>query len=511
MDWTDGYVADTAYTNHYFAELAPAHLDFIAISAGVVPPDRTDGRFRYCELGCGNGLSTLILAAANPDAKFVGIDFMPVHVSTAREMTRHAGLKNVDFHEVSFADALDLAFEPFDYVVLHGVYSWISPDVRAEVVAFLKRYLAPGGLVYISYNTLPGWTPVAPVQKLVTEFAATLRGSSTTRVRAGFDFVKTLLDKGAHALEGQPQAKRQIERADKLPANYLAQEFLNEHWHPMYVTDVMRELSAAKLEYVGSASAVENDLRIIVTDDTAKFIQDQPTEELRQLVKDMVLNTRFRRDIYAKGARRLSGLDQRQYFSRCRLALVRSAQNVKYAAEYGGRSVTFDTPMARKVVELLSKGPCTIAALAKELETQGVRDSIKVAMDVALVLVISDAAIPVSTKQADVKRVNAAIASHALEDGAGNALVTAWGTGLIVEPLELAMVSVMAGAKSIDQIAERLQNLALRKGRGFSKAGEPVAPGEAMHAFLRERVETFAQNRQPAFDALGVHANPPAA
>ena len=134
MSWSDGYNADTEYTSHFFAELAPPLLDLAALTAGVMPPEREGGRFRYCELGCGNGMSTAILAASHPNAEFVGIDFMPVHVANARRAAKRGGLKNARFLELSFADACREDLGSFDYIVAHGLLSWVPPQGRAELL-----------------------------------------------------------------------------------------------------------------------------------------------------------------------------------------------------------------------------------------------------------------------------------------------------------------------------------------------------------------------------------------
>lgn len=508
MDWTQGYVADTSYTTQYFTELAPPQLDLMALSGGVLPPDRADGHFRYCELGCGNGLSTLLLAAVNPQAHFVGIDFMPVHIATARALARQGGVTNVEFLELSFAEAVARDFEPFDYVVAHGVYSWIRPEIRSEMVAFMRRFLAPGGLAYLSYNCLPGWLSVSPVQKVVSEYASTLRGASTERVRQAFEFARQLLDKGATALASQPAAKRQIEGASKLPTNYLAQEFLNEHWHPLYVTDVMRELAPAKLEYVASAAAVENDLRIMANDETADLIRAQPTVELRELVKDLAVNARFRRDIYARGAQRLTGADQRQQMASRFIALVCAPEHVSYAAEYGGRQLTFDTANARRAVEILSRGPCSLQTLADAIAKAGTPDPLKVAIEIALVLIVAKAAMPVTPTDADVRRLNATLCARALEDGAGNALATTWGTGLLVEPLELAIMGAAGEARSQEEIASAMLRRAQRRGRGFSRQGQALQADAEALAFLQEQVARFRARRQTIFAQLGVQSFP---
>ncbi|WP_334187494.1 class I SAM-dependent methyltransferase [Noviherbaspirillum sp.] len=502
MNWSDGYVADVEYTSHYFAELAPPHLDFAALTAGVMPPDREGGRFRYCELGCGNGMSTNLLAASHPNAEFVGIDFMPVHIANSRKMAKRAGLRNVKFLELSFADACNENFEQFDYIVAHGVYSWISPQNRQEMVEFYRRFLAPGGLVYLSYNTYPGWAGIAPVQKVVSEYAKTIKGPSPQRARAGFEFAAQLLAKNATALQFYPGAKQQIEKAPTLAANYLAQEYLNDAWYPLYVTDVMRELLPAKLEYVSSATLAENDLRLLVSDELVATIREQPTEELRQLVKDLSINARFRRDIYSRGGRRLSGLDQRQLLADQIIVLAKSQDTVTYTVEHLGRKIGFDTPLARSVVAALANGPKALGELAEVCE--GAQDKIRAALETAMILCISGQALMVDRMQSIKQDMNKVLTSAALEDTACNAVASGLGTGITVTAIEMALLNSSSNFESVSAGVNFLKTFATRKGRAFNKNGKVLQDESEMNDFLTEAVAAVLKNRTTAFRHMGL-------
>lgn len=504
MNWTDGYVADSEYTSHYFGELSPAHINFIALSTGVLPPDREGGRFRYAELGCGNGVSTNVLAASHPNAEFVGIDFMPVHIANARRMAKRGGVTNASFLETSFAEACKRDFEPFDYVVAHGVYSWITPENRAEMVEFFRKFLAPGGIVYLSYNCQPGWVSIGPVQKLVSEHARTLSGHSTVRVKAGFDFAASLLEKGLLAFAAYPGAKQQIEKAANMAPNYLAQEYLNDAWHPQYVTDVMRELAPAKLEYIASATTAENDLRLLMTDELAAVVRAQPTEELRQLVKDLAMNARFRRDLFTRGGRRLTGLDQRQLLGEQVFALTRELAGVVYSTEYNGRKIGFETAYATAVVESLSTGPKQLSELGAILTTAGAKDGLRAAMELTTVLVASNQAQPLLNVGADVSAFNASLAEHALEDTAPNALASKWGTGVGIGAVELSMLAVGAEADSPAQLLTKVKALALRKGRLFTKQGAALRESAEIDAFLEEEVGRILRTRMPMLRQMGI-------
>jgi SAM-dependent methyltransferase len=160
-----GYVTDVPYVRAFVHQCAPAWLDHVAVVSGVVPPAREDG-FAWCDLGCGQGVTAAMLAAMHPAGHFHGIDAMPEHIDHGRRFAAEAGVTNANFYAVDFAAATDLALPKFDYVVAHGVYSWVGPQVRADMRTFLDRHLKRSGLVYLSYNAMPGRAADLPFQRL---------------------------------------------------------------------------------------------------------------------------------------------------------------------------------------------------------------------------------------------------------------------------------------------------------------------------------------------------------
>src|SRR5579862_9355278 len=178
-----GYVADIPYVAGFKPMLSPAWLDFVALIGGVRPPAR-DGAFTWCDLGCGHGVSAVVFAATHPDGEFHGLDAMPVHIERAAALATAAGAANAHFHAADFAGALELPLPPCDYVVAHGVYTWVDAATRRALRALIDRLLAPGGLVYVSYNALPGWTRDLPFQYLVRALAAGAAGDSAARFAA---------------------------------------------------------------------------------------------------------------------------------------------------------------------------------------------------------------------------------------------------------------------------------------------------------------------------------------
>lgn len=322
--WMSGYVSDVAYTLGYYRELAPTFLQYVCTLNGFEGL-REGRRLRYCELGCGRGYGTALLAAANPDIDFVGIDFNPTHVGEARALAARANLRNVSFLEVSFGEATqssDPALAEFDVVALHGVYSWVDAKIRRDIVDFLRTKLVPGGVAYISYNTFPGWSAAAPLQHLLKEFANRSSGDSLERLSRGRDLLKRLSEKSCAYIMQNPGVKNRIEAMGSQDVHYLVHEFLNAHWAPLYVTDAFRDFADAKLTYIGSANVGENRPIFAVPQDMFDVLDQAPDPTMREQLKDYATNKQFRRDVYVKGPIRLTGAKQKQRFNETRFALA---------------------------------------------------------------------------------------------------------------------------------------------------------------------------------------------
>jgi SAM-dependent methyltransferase len=165
-DWTDGYVADVPYLSGCYREQSPFHLSLAALLGNVdASLPAPDDDIHYLELGCGKGLNALLLAAANPGWRVTAVDFNPAHIAAARAAARSAGLSNLNLVEAAFHDVADGTLPQADVVSMHGIWSWVSPAARADIVRVLSRSVAPGGFVHVSYNSLPAWQGALGMQR----------------------------------------------------------------------------------------------------------------------------------------------------------------------------------------------------------------------------------------------------------------------------------------------------------------------------------------------------------
>ena len=438
MSWREGYVADVAYTSGVYLETAPAHLSACALLAGTRAPDPSRP-YRYLELGCGTGMGVCMLAAANPHAQFLGVDFNPTHVAAATALIEAAGLENVRVEEASFADLAGPAgavHGRFDYAVAHGVWTWVGPGAQAELVAALDRCTAPGGLVYMGYNNMAGWASSLPLQRLIADHAARVPGDSLARIRAAVKFaldLRAAQPRGIDFARLELQLKDALDDPDKAPAglyNYLAHEYLNAHWRPVFPSEVAGALADAKLTYVGGADPFSALPELSMTAAQAKAAEAYPDAAGRQVLADLIAPTSFRQDIFVRGPQPLSATRREAALRGVRLAaaaepLAGRALNV----DVPGGKLELDPPPYLAVTARLDAGPADVNELLGEVERAGRRMS---ATELLVVLVGSGMATPVALRPAEgaapdrarARRYNTAMV-EALRDQAGLRLALA--------------------------------------------------------------------------------------
>ena len=350
------YVTDVPYIAGFTAELSPEWLDLVATVSGFTPP-RRDAGFAWCELGCGPGMAPIIFAATHPEGVFHGIDAMPDHIARGREIAARAGIGNLSFHALDFATALNLDLPKFDYIVAHGVYAWIDEPAAQSMRRFIERHLAPGGLVYVSYNAMPGWASDGPFQHLVYALAQGGTGDSIARFRAATVITEALRKAGAAALAASPTAVGMEEEKAKRPEAYFAHEYLAPAWRPRYVDEVRREMAEIGLAPIGSATLRDNFDNFVlraVERDALAAIEDP---DRRELARDYFMFQRFRRDVYGRAAARIDDDKRRARLFATWFALMRPAALVEYKMATEAGEVGFDNPVARRIVALLDQGP----------------------------------------------------------------------------------------------------------------------------------------------------------
>lgn len=145
---------EVPYGEASYTQTHPNRLATIATLLGLDPTPIE--RCRVLELGSAGGANLIPMAYGLPDSQFLGMDYSPRQVEVGQEMIRSLGLTNVELR-VQDVREIDDSFGQFDYIIAHGLYSWVPPEVQEHILRICKQNLAPNGIAYISYNTYPGW------------------------------------------------------------------------------------------------------------------------------------------------------------------------------------------------------------------------------------------------------------------------------------------------------------------------------------------------------------------
>lgn len=237
------------YTSKPFPQTHPNRLAGIARMFGLDTP--LPSAARVLEIGCAGGGNLIPLAVAFPHARFLGIDLSPVQVAQARERIARAGLTNI---EVQVRSLTDMKPEDglFDFIISHGVYSWVPEEVQKALLRLSCRNLAPDGIAYVSYNVLPGWRMWQAVRDA---FLALIPAhlDAVTRLNMAKDLLVFLRDhcpdKGHYG-----QAMRGAwERLKDFPDDYLAHEYLEDAHEPLGFRDFIVRAQDQGLDYLGEA------------------------------------------------------------------------------------------------------------------------------------------------------------------------------------------------------------------------------------------------------------------
>lgn len=354
MSRIDGYVADIEYIHHFCRELGPSALNLVLTMQGLEPMPLNQG-FSCCDLGCGQGLSTNIFASCHPEGQFHGIDFNRVHILGARELSSQARLANATFWEASFDDLGKLPLPEFDFITLHGVYSWINADNRKHIVDFIRCKLKVGGVVYVSYNCLPGWAPVAPIRQLLISCTDMESGLLEEQINASIKFVERLKSMNLSYFDKNPSAVNFFELISRFPLKYLAHEYFNENWIQFYHADVVKDLAQANMSFVGSANFADNLDFLRFSLEEQQLLNSIEDPVLKETIKDFAVNQQFRKDVFNNGRKRMAQSAHLELVSRCRFALVVPREEVVLTVDFPRGEAHLDPELYEPVLSALEE------------------------------------------------------------------------------------------------------------------------------------------------------------
>lgn len=293
-----GTILDVEYTGDYFWHQSPALMNYIAVINGYSPRNLAV-EFSYCELGCGKGVTSIVLASTHSRARFFACDLNPAHIRGARGMAESGEVRNVTFFERGFEEMGRESLPAFDFITLHGVWSWVSDEVRNEICAFIEKKLKSGGLVMLSYNAMPGWAHIEPIRRMMHAYANNLVGSSIEKAHQAYGYVRFLADNKAGYFVTNPAAVQHLESVAAADQRYVVHEYMTPHSDPFYFSDVADSMRRIGLAFAGSMAPIQNYPAQSVPAQFRSLMSTARNRMVLETHRDFISNMRFRYDLYA--------------------------------------------------------------------------------------------------------------------------------------------------------------------------------------------------------------------
>ena len=276
--------------------LYTTHPDCLAAAARLRSlPAPPASRCRVLELGCAGGGNLIPMAYSLPDSQFVGIDLSQRQIADGQQICDALGLKNITLKAASIAD-VDESFGQFDYIICHGVFSWVPPAIQDHILWVCRHLLAPQGVAYISYNTNPGWRMKSIVRELMRYHTGRFDDPQTKVQQA-----RQILAFMAQASSGlnHPLSRLLAGQAESLAKEadyYLYHEHLEDTNQAFYFHEFVAKARSAGLEYLGEAwhhTVIDN-----LPEDVQEGLQAISSDlvDLEQFV-DFLHNRTFRRTL----------------------------------------------------------------------------------------------------------------------------------------------------------------------------------------------------------------------
>jgi len=508
-DWTDGYRADIDYTYGYYTELNPLFIKLAFLNMGLVPPEQG----QHCELGFGQGLSVNMHAAASANT-WHGNDFNPAHASFAQAVAKASGA-NVYLSDEAFADFCSRSDLPdFDSIGLHGIWSWINDENRTIIVNFIRRKLKVGGVLYISYNTQPGWTALLPLRDLLVEHSEVMGTDGqlfTSRIEDSFAFVNKLFETNPGYTQANPQVVDKLKKIKSQNLSYIAHEYFNQNWLPMSFSKMVQWLNPAKLNYACSANYLDHVDEINLSTEQQVLLKGLPDAMFRETVRDFCVNQQFRKDYWVKGARQLNQLEKVEALRAVKIILIKPRSELLPNINSRLGQISLRESIYKPLIEVLADHKVqTLAQIERALADQG----LILAQIIQAILILTGlgflAPVQVDTVIVKAKEYTDKLNAYLLDKARNRAEISylaspvTGGAFQVTRYQQLFLLVLSSGKKQPSEWAQWVTELLVSQKATLNKDGQVLETFEQILTEMTEQALNFAEHKLPILKVLQI-------
>jgi SAM-dependent methyltransferase/methyltransferase-like protein len=241
------------YPSYVISQTHPDFLAAIAKLSGLNPAPTE--KCRVLELGCGTGTNPLWMAYNLPESEFVGIDLAQPHIAEAKKNAEVLQLKNVSFFRQNVLDMTAETFGKFDYIIAHGLYSWVPDFVRPKILGLYGELLNPDGVGFISYNVYPGCHRRQMIGEMM-KFRTARIENPAEKVREGVEFIGFLTEHQTDLPAYQEILQYELQGFAGRNHENIYHDDLSEFNQPFYFTEFMADAEKHNLQFLGESDYI---------------------------------------------------------------------------------------------------------------------------------------------------------------------------------------------------------------------------------------------------------------
>ena len=261
---------------------------------GLETPDPS--ACRVLELGCAEGSNIVPMAYYFPNSEFVGIDLSEVQIASGQAHIDALELSNITLYVDDLAQMRASDYGKFDYIIVHGVFSWVPPAVQQRILQLGKALLTEQGMMYISYNTYPGWHQHMVLRDAFKFYCEDMvePEQKKQKINAAIDYLKEFFtttnnDFSAYYVKRLASLKKQT-------SSYIYHEYLEDYNAPLYLTEFIQQIEAHDMQYVSDAY-LPIDMPMLLGKARFTYLKDIKSRIKQLQAMDFMINQRFRRSL----------------------------------------------------------------------------------------------------------------------------------------------------------------------------------------------------------------------
>ncbi len=275
------------YTRNIYPQTQPNTLATLARL--LDHPSPAISHCRVLELGCAQGFNLIAMAQAIPQGFFIGVDNAATQIALGQAVINQLNLKNIQLHCLDFQQ-IRADFGTFDYIIAHGVYSWIAPELQQQLLRICHDHLSEYGMAYLSYNTYPGWQNDAMLRELLL-FHLRKFNSPTERLCHAKQLIKSLSHAVAHRYDSDALSlKNKLHYLLQVPDNYFAHEHLEEYNQAVFFHQFIQHVEQHNLHYLTDLQTYADPPAEIISEDAIA----------QQQYQDFLVNRRYRETLLCR-------------------------------------------------------------------------------------------------------------------------------------------------------------------------------------------------------------------